>query len=69
MSVATPPALTRVQGGLLDPKMLLTSVPDAAHKLDPRVMIRNPVMFVVGVGAVPATVCFSPALSSASLAR
>ena len=42
MSVATPTAPTRVQGGLLDPKMLLTSLPDAARKVDPRVMVRNP---------------------------
>ena len=35
--------------------MLFTSLPDAARKLDPRVMIRNPVMFVVEVGAVLST--------------
>ena len=46
----------RVAGGLLDPKMLLTSLPDAARKLDPRTMVRNPVMFVVEVGAVFATI-------------
>ncbi|MCZ4500430.1 MAG: potassium-transporting ATPase subunit [Marmoricola sp.] len=40
---------------LLDPKMLLRSVPDAAKKLDPRTMVRNPVMFVVELGAVFAT--------------
>jgi K+-transporting ATPase ATPase B chain len=45
----------RVAAGLLDPKMLLTSLPDAARKLDPRVMMRNPVMFVVEVGAVFST--------------
>jgi potassium-transporting ATPase ATP-binding subunit len=55
MSTATPTAPNRVQGGLLDPKMLLTSLPDAARKLDPRVMVRNPVMFVVEVGAVLST--------------
>ena len=43
-------------GGLLDPKMLLTSLPDAVRKLDPRVMVHNPVMFVVEVGAVLSTV-------------
>jgi len=42
----------RVGGGLLDPKMLLRSTPDAFKKLDPRVQLRNPVMFVVEVGAV-----------------
>src|ERR1700756_3158199 len=48
-----PGALTqRVGGGLLDPKMLLKSTPDAFRKLDPRVMIHNPVMFVVEVGSV-----------------
>jgi K+-transporting ATPase ATPase B chain len=56
MSAATPTAPTRVQGGLLGPKMLLTSLPDAARKLDPRVMVRNPVMFVVEVGAVLSTI-------------
>ncbi|GAA3549735.1 potassium-transporting ATPase subunit KdpB [Nocardioides daeguensis] len=35
---------------------LLTSLPDAFRKLDPRVMVRTPVMFVVEVGAVFCTV-------------
>src|SRR6202050_263335 len=42
----------RVGGGLLDPKMLWRSTPDAFKKLDPRVQLKNPVMFVVEVGAV-----------------
>jgi potassium-transporting ATPase ATP-binding subunit len=42
----------RVGGGLLDPKMLWRSTPDAFRKLDPRVQIKNPVMFVVEVGAL-----------------
>ncbi len=42
----------RVSGGLLDPKVLLKSTPDAFKKLDPRVQLKNPVMFVVEVGAV-----------------
>ncbi|MGW4975045.1 potassium-transporting ATPase subunit KdpB [Streptomyces mirabilis] len=41
----------RVSGGMLDPKQLVTSLPDAFRKLDPRVMFKNPVMFVVEVGA------------------
>ncbi|MCX4733714.1 potassium-transporting ATPase subunit KdpB [Streptomyces sp. NBC_01363] len=45
----------RVSGGLLDPRQLLTSFPDALRKLDPRVMVHNPVMFVVEVGAVLTT--------------
>jgi K+-transporting ATPase ATPase B chain len=39
-------------GGLLDPKILWHSLPEAIKKLDPRVQIRNPVMFVVEVGAL-----------------
>jgi potassium-transporting ATPase ATP-binding subunit len=45
-----------VQGGLLDPKMLLTSLPGAFRKLDPRLLWRNPVMFIVEIGAVWSTV-------------
>src|SRR5215469_1880732 len=48
-------ASSRVGGGLLDPKMLWKSLPDAFRKLDPRVMIRNPVMFVVEIGSVLTT--------------
>src|SRR6202034_2202082 len=46
---------TKVGGGLLDPKMLWKSTPDAFKKLDPRVQIKNPVMFVVEVGALVTT--------------
>ncbi|TDO54552.1 K+-transporting ATPase ATPase B chain [Kribbella sp. VKM Ac-2527] len=46
----------KAPSGLFDPKMLLTSLPDALKKLDPRVMMKNPVMFVVEVGAVVSTV-------------
>jgi potassium-transporting ATPase ATP-binding subunit len=42
----------KIGGGLLDPRMLWKSLPDALRKLDPRVQIKNPVMFVVEVGAV-----------------
>jgi len=45
----------RVGGGLLDPKILWHSLPDAFKKLDPRVQVRNPVMFVVEVGAAITT--------------
>lgn len=46
----------RVQGGLLDPKMLWKSTPDALRKLDPRTLWRNPVMFIVEIGAAWSTV-------------
>ena len=45
----------RVQGGLLDPKMLWKSTPDALRKLDPRTLWRNPVMFIVEIGAAWST--------------
>ena len=45
----------RVGGGLLDPKMIWKSTPDAFKKLDPRVQFHNPVMFVVEAGSVLTT--------------
>ncbi|MFF8807173.1 potassium-transporting ATPase subunit KdpB [Streptomyces omiyaensis] len=46
----------RVGGGLFDPAQLLASFPEALRKLDPRVMVKSPVMFVVLVGSVLTTV-------------
>jgi K+-transporting ATPase ATPase B chain len=46
----------RMQGGLIDPKMLWRSLPDALRKLDPRTLWRNPVMFIVEIGATWSTV-------------
>ncbi|WP_405541461.1 potassium-transporting ATPase subunit KdpB [Streptomyces phaeochromogenes] len=46
----------RVGAGLFDPKQLVKSLPDACRKLDPRVMVKAPVMFVVLVGSVVTTV-------------
>ncbi|NYI03149.1 potassium-transporting ATPase subunit KdpB [Allostreptomyces psammosilenae] len=45
----------RVGGGLFDPAALWRSLPAALRKLDPRVMVRTPVMFVVEVGSVATT--------------
>ncbi|GAA3014104.1 potassium-transporting ATPase subunit KdpB [Streptomyces fulvorobeus] len=45
-----------VGGGFFDPGMLVRAVPDALRKLDPRVMVTSPVMFVVLVGSVLTTV-------------
>jgi potassium-transporting ATPase ATP-binding subunit len=46
---------SRIGAGLLDPKMLWKSTPDAFKKLDPRVQFKNPVMFVVEIGAALTT--------------
>ena len=49
----------RVAGGLLDPRMLWTSLPDAVRKLNPLTLYKNPVMLIVEVGAVFTTVLAS----------
>jgi K+-transporting ATPase ATPase B chain len=47
---------SRVGAGLFDPKQLVKSLPDACRKLDPRVLVKSPVMFVVWIGSVLTTV-------------
>ncbi|PYE17479.1 K+-transporting ATPase ATPase B chain [Williamsia limnetica] len=42
--------------GAFDPRQLITSVPQALRKLNPRDQARNPVMFVVYLGAIITTV-------------
>ncbi len=46
------------RSSLLDPAILLPAVGQALQKLDPRLMIRNPVMFVVEVVATLTTIIF-----------
>ncbi|MDT5207439.1 MAG: potassium-transporting ATPase ATP-binding subunit, partial [Mycobacterium sp.] len=41
-----------VQGGLIDPALLLKALPDAVRKFDPRTLWRNPVMLIVEIGAL-----------------
>ncbi|MBB2941350.1 K+-transporting ATPase ATPase B chain [Actinoplanes lutulentus] len=53
---ATGTAQKPVKAGLIDPKQFGKSLPDALRKLDPRTLWRNPVMFIVEVGAVFTTV-------------
>jgi potassium-transporting ATPase ATP-binding subunit len=50
-----PSSPQRVAGGLLDPRMLWRSSPDAFRKLDPRTLYKNPVMFIVEIGSVYTT--------------
>src|SRR6266849_5099274 len=51
---------TRRKGDLSiwDPRIIRRAVPDSFKKLDPRVQVKNPVMFVVEVGSVVTTVEF-----------
>ncbi|HEY2271879.1 MAG TPA: hypothetical protein VGH30_03850, partial [Jatrophihabitantaceae bacterium] len=53
---ARPAQPQRVGAGLLDPRMLWTSLPDALRKLNPATLYKNPVMFIVEIGAVFTTV-------------
>jgi K+-transporting ATPase ATPase B chain len=43
---------TPVQGGLIDPSLLVKALPDAVRKFDPRTLWRNPVMLIVEIGAL-----------------
>src|SRR6202165_3081934 len=51
---------TRRKGDLSiwDPTIIRRAIPDSFKKLDPRVQVKNPVMFVVEVGSVITTIEF-----------
>jgi potassium-transporting ATPase ATP-binding subunit len=51
---------------LVEPDMVRRAVVDSFVKLNPRTLMRNPVMFVVGVGSVLTTILFFKDLSSSS---
>src|SRR5262245_30751187 len=53
---ATSNALSPPRGGFLDRAIIASAIRGAFAKLDPRVQIRNPVMFVVFVGSALTTV-------------
>ncbi|MDB5057666.1 MAG: kdpB, partial [Chloroflexi bacterium] len=53
---------------IFDPAITRRAIADSFRKLDPRVQLRNPVMFVVLVGAVVTTVEFVRSLLDSSLA-
>ncbi len=51
---------TRRKGAISiwDPKIIRAAIPESFKKLDPRVQVKNPVMFVVEVGSVVTTIEF-----------
>jgi K+-transporting ATPase ATPase B chain len=59
-TVAVKPWKTRRKGdiSIFDPKIIRAAIPESFKKLDPRVQIKNPVMFVVEVGSVITTIEF-----------
>jgi potassium-transporting ATPase ATP-binding subunit len=48
----------RARSSLLDPALVVPAIGQSFRKLDPRWMVRNPVMFVVEIGAVMTTYAF-----------
>jgi K+-transporting ATPase ATPase B chain len=53
-----PPSHDRKPRSLFDPEIVRSALVESLRKLDPRVQVRNPVMFVVEIGAVITTVAW-----------
>ncbi len=51
---------------LVEPEIVRRAIGDSFVKLNPRTLMRNPVMFVVGVGSVLTTILFFKDLSSST---
>src|SRR3954462_2678614 len=51
---------------LVEPEILKRAVGDSIIKLNPRTLMKNPVMFVVGIGSVLTTILFFKDLGSSS---
>ena len=58
----TSPSATSARSAFLTGPIIATGLKDALRKLDPRVQVRNPVMFVVYVGSILTTVLAVAAL-------
>jgi K+-transporting ATPase ATPase B chain len=58
MALASAHRPTRRRSSVTDPELLIPAIGQSFVKLDPRKMARNPVMFVVEVGAVMTTYAF-----------
>ena len=61
---------TRRKGAvsIWDPKIIRAAIPESFKKLDPRVQVKNPVMFVVEIGSVVTTIEFVRLLFTAPTA-
>ena len=53
-------------GSLFDPDIVRRALRESVTKLDPRLMVRNPVMFVVELGSVLTTILFVRDFGSSS---
>ena len=67
-TVGSPRRRESATRSLTDPAILRRALRDAVTKLDPRVMARNPVMFVVEIGSVLTTILFLRDLGSSTAA-
>lgn len=56
--------MTRPRTSLLDPSILVPAIGASFRKLDPRLMVKNPVMFVVEVVALLTTILFARDLAT-----
>jgi len=63
-----PKVRTRSAASMFEPAIVRRAIGDSFVKLNPRVMARNPVMFVVEIGSVLTTVLFFQKLPSATAA-
>jgi len=57
-AVAATPAHTRRRASLFTRELVLQAIADSFPKLDPRLQVKNPVMFIVELGSVITTVIF-----------
>jgi potassium-transporting ATPase ATP-binding subunit len=64
MALASAHRPTRRRSSVTDPELLIPAIGQSFVKLDPRKMARNPVMFVVEIGAVMTTYAFIAGLVS-----
>src|ERR1700736_2287807 len=58
MALAAAHQPRRRRSSVTDPALLIPAIGASFRKLDPRLMVRNPVMFVVEIGAVMTTYAF-----------
>src|SRR5215472_17183543 len=64
MALASAHHPRRRRSSVTDPELLIPAIGRSFVKLDPRWMVRNPVMFVVEIGAVMTTYAFFASLAS-----
>jgi potassium-transporting ATPase ATP-binding subunit len=62
MALASAHHPRRRRNSVTDPELLVPAIAASFRKLDPRLMVRNPVMFVVEIGAVMTTYAFAAGL-------